>query len=129
MLYFGKTELRLWPKIDVVGARKEPVMYKACNLFEVGDDSLGKALVVTDLVEEVVTADDDNFSTWIPRLGQQKAFERAMVLCQTHRRGPDERFRHIAGTRAYTSSSVPPCRYRRGSPRTGFFEVEESGAS
>ena len=38
-------------------------MDKTCNLLEVGDYSLGKAFIVANLVEKVVTVNNDNGST------------------------------------------------------------------
>ena len=46
----------------VVDAREEAIVDETCDLFEVGDYCLGKAFIVTDLVEEVVAADDNDFS-------------------------------------------------------------------
>lgn len=37
-------------------------MDKTCDFLEVCNYGLGKAFIVTDLVEEVVTADDENLS-------------------------------------------------------------------
>ena len=108
---FGKTERGLQSETDVADAREEPIMDKTSNLFEVGDHSLRKAFVVTDLVEEVVTADNENFSTCSPGPGQKRAYSYATMVCKAYQRDPDEKFHRIAGTRAYTNLLVPPCRY------------------
>lgn len=47
---------------DVADAREEAIVDETCDLLEVCDYCLGKAFIIADLVEEVVTADDNNCS-------------------------------------------------------------------
>ena len=82
MLCFGKVEVGLRSEAGIVDVREEPIMDKACNLLEVGDDSLGKAFIVTEFMQEVVTADNDDFSTYIPKPGQKRALELAMTCAK-----------------------------------------------
>lgn len=103
-----KTEPGLLPEPNVVDVREESIVDETSNLLEMGDYCLGEALIVADLVEEVVTADDDDCSPYISRGASEPSHERSRF--QTYQQGLDGKFHRIAGTRAYTNSLVLPCR-------------------
>jgi hypothetical protein len=45
----------------IFDARKETIVNKSCDLFDVGGYCLGETFIVTDLAEEFVAVDNDNF--------------------------------------------------------------------
>ena len=68
---FERSELASLSVPDVINAREEAIVDETCDLFEVGDYCLGKAFIVADLVEEVVTADNNNFSPYISSIASR----------------------------------------------------------
>ena len=77
---FQETKLTLLEP-DVADVRKEAIMDKCCNFFDGAGYCLGKAFIITNLVEKVVTVDNNHPPTYMfPRSHQKLALKHSEVF-------------------------------------------------